>query len=266
MGTPMTSNRQTINNLTECIDSVTELASGLSDEQFAVQSLCPDWTVQGVLGHLFALETILTGWFPDGPEDPPPFGQMGTVFSEIMALSGPSFVDRITSIGGARKAELDALDDDKMMAPSITPVGISTYGKFMAIRVFDFWVHEQDMRLPLGLDPSPGGPAAEQAIDEIEGSLGYIVGKKIGLQDGQSIKFTLTGPVERTMCVKVDGRAGQVDSLDNPDVELTTDSVTFALLACGRLDPEETISAGKVTWIGDETLGAHAARNLRYTM
>jgi uncharacterized protein (TIGR03083 family) len=262
----MTSSEQTISNLSGCIDTSIALASTLSDDQLAVQSLCPDWTVHGVLAHLFGLEEILSGWFPDGPEDPPPFGNLGDSFNEIAALSGSALIDRITSIGDTRKAELGALSSDQMAAPSITPVGVSTYGKFMAIRVFDFWVHEQDVRVPLGLDPSGAGPAAEQALDEIEGSLGYIVGKKIGLQDGQSIKITLTGGVERTMCVAVDGRAAQVDSLDDPDVELTSDSMTFALLACGRVDPEEAISAGKISWSGDDTIGAHAARNLRYTM
>jgi uncharacterized protein (TIGR03083 family) len=262
----MTSSQQTITNLIGSIDSVTELATTLSDEQLAVQSLCPDWTVHGVLGHLFGLEQVLSGWFPDGPEDPPPFAQMGPLSDEISGLSSSVLIERITAIGNTRKDELNALDADAMAAPSLTPVGVSTYGKFMAIRVFDFWVHEQDIRVPLGLVTETDSDAAEQAMDEIEGSLGYIVGKKIGLEDQQSIKFTLTGPVERTMCVKVDGRAAQVDSLTDPDVELTSDSLTFALLACGRIDPEEAISAGKISWSGDDAMGAHAARNLRYTM
>jgi hypothetical protein len=49
-------------------------------------------------------------------------------------------------------------------------------------------------------------------------------------------------------------------------VELSTDSVTFVQLACGRVDPQEQIDAGLVRWTGDAELGSRAARNLRYTM
>ena len=50
------------------------------------------------------------------------------------------------------------------------------------------------------------------------------------------------------------------------DVTLTTDSLTFMLLACGRIDPEGPISDGRITWTGDDAVGAHAARNLAFTM
>jgi hypothetical protein len=64
----------------------------------------------------------------------------------------------------------------------------------------------------------------------------------------------------------VDGRAKVVSHIDHPDVELSTDSVTFVQLACGRIDPQEQIDAGLVRWTGDAELGSRAARNLRYTM
>ena len=57
-----------------------------------------------------------------------------------------------------------------------------------------------------------------------------------------------------------------VSHIDHPDVELSTDSVTFVQLACGRIDPQAQIDAGLVRWTGDAELGSRAARNLRYTM
>jgi hypothetical protein len=104
------------------------------------------------------------------------------------------------------------------------------------------------------------------AIDEIHRSLPYIVGKKIGLQDGMSITFELTGPVHRSMHLVVDGRAGLVDSLTGADVTLTADSTTFALLACGRIDPQGAIDDGRMVWSGSGEWGDRAARNLAFTM
>jgi len=91
------------------------------------------------------------------------------------------------------------------------------------------------------------------------------VGKKIGLPDGRSITFDLTGPVERQMHVKVDGRATVVDEQTEHDIVLTADSTTFALLACGRIDPQQQIDAGAISWTGDDEWGDRAARNLRFT-
>ncbi len=54
--------------------------------------------------------------------------------------------------------------------------------------------------------------------------------------------------------------------MNRADAELTTDSLTFVQLACGRIDPQDPIDAGTVRWTGDPELGDRAARNLRYTM
>jgi hypothetical protein len=136
----------------------------------------------------------------------------------------------------------------------------------MAIREFDIWVHERDIRVPLGIPGDDGGPPAEMALDEVHGSIGYIVGKKIGLPDGTGIAIELTGPVHRRILARVDGRATRVDALESPDVTLSMDSLTFMLLACGRIDPQGPIDDGRVTWSGDPELAARAAHNLAFTM
>ena len=167
---------------------------------------------------------------------------------------------------GRRRADLATLSEDDLSRPSWTPVGPATYGSFMAIRVFDFWVHERDITTPLGLPTDDGDVRAEMALAEVERSLGYIVGKKVGLPDGSSIVFHLTGPLRRDLYVAVDGRAKVVGPVERPDVELSTDSLTFVQLACGRVDPQERIDAGLVSWAGNAEFGDRAARNLRYTM
>ena len=89
---------------------------------------------------------------------------------------------------------------------------------------------------------------------------------EVSLPEGSSIAFRLTGPLVREIDVAVDGRAKQVDHLDNPTATLTTDSTTFIMLACGRIDPQAQIDSGAVSWTGDAELGERAARNLRFTM
>jgi hypothetical protein len=99
----------------------------------------------------------------------------------------------------------------------------------------------------------------------VQGAIGYIVGKKIGLTEGLGISFHVTGGVTRDIHVLVDGRATEVDSLDDPVCEVTADVGTFMMLACGRVDPQARIDAGAITWTGDPEWGEKAARNLAYT-
>ena len=182
------------------------------------------------------------------------------------AFDDMAFAARTAEIFAARRADLAGLREDDLARPSWTPIGPKTYGGFLEIRIFDFWVHERDITTPLGWPSDDAGARAEIALGQVESSIGYIVGKKIGLPDGSSIVFHLTGPIMRDISVVVDGRARQVESVDAPTVELTTDTVTFIQLAAGRIDPQAQIDAGKVTWTGNPELGERAAKNLRFTI
>lgn len=260
------SRAETIANLEACYQAVEQLMVSLEDGDWSVQSLCPDWDVRGVITHLAAVEHVLSGWRPTSADDPLPFDGIAPYLTGIRPWSRDRLISEVRTLFGARRSELAELDDEAWNTTCPTPVGPATYGRFMDIRVFDFWVHERDITTPLGRDTEDGGPAAESATDEVEGSIGYIVGKKIGLPDGKSIAFRLTGPVEREFFVKVDGRAAVVDGLDDPSVEVTADSLTFVQLACGRIDPQQAIDDGRISWTGDAEWGENAARNLAFTM
>ena len=254
---------QLTDNLRSVFQSFGAVVDGLTDEQWAAQSLCPAWKMRDVVVHITAIEAALLGWRPG---DDNPFVRMATIQPELQSLSDTDLALRYHEVIHARLAELDEMTDDEFAQPSLTPVGPGTYGRFMTIRCFDVWVHERDIRVPLGIGGDDSGPAAELSLDEVHASLGYIVGKKIGLADGKGIAFELTGPVHRRLLAKVDGRAARVEELDSPDVTLTMDSLTFMLLACGRIDPAEPLSDGRLSIGGDVELGTRAAHNLSFTM
>jgi uncharacterized protein (TIGR03083 family) len=252
-------------NLLQCFDSLGGLLHELDDSQWETQSLCPAWNVHGVVTHLTGIEDILTGWKPS-TTPPQMFERLGPYMADVATWSHTQLLERYDTATQARRAELTAMSDAEFDAPSWTPVGEATYGRFMAIRTFDFWVHEQDIRVPLGVPGHLTGPAAEMALDEVRRSFGYIAGKKVGVPDGRSVVVELTGPVPGTIAATVvDGRAKVVPSVDAPDAAVTTDSLTFLLLACGRIDPSEPIADGRVTTAGDPELADRLARNLRFT-
>ena len=256
----------TRDSLLQCYDAIEALCARLEPQQWQAQSLCPDWKVRDVVQHLAMMETVMAGWVPASAEDLPDFGRVAAFSEQMAGLDDAAVASYVREIFAVRRGDLAALTQDDLARPSWTPVGTKTFGRFLEIRVFDFWVHERDITTPLGWPTDDTGPRAEIALAEVTGSLGYIVGKKVGLPDGSSIVFRLTGPLRHDLHVVVDGRAKVVDHVDQPDVRLTTDSVTFVQLAAGRIDPQAQIDAGKVSWTGNAGLGDRAARNLRYTM
>lgn len=262
----MTDLARTRGALEQCFDAIEDLTDRMAGADWQVQSLCPDWRARDVVTHLGMMERVMMGWLPGSVTELPPFDRVDHYNQQVAALDDAAFAGRIAEIFGERRADLAALRADDLDRPSWTPVGAKSYGRFLEIRVFDFWVHERDIAAPLGWPSDDSGPRAEIALAQVESSIGYIVGKKIGLPDGTSIVFHLTGPVKRDLPVAVDGRARAVDHVEHPDVELTTDTVTFIQLAAGRLDPQRQIDAGRVTWTGNAQLGERAARNLRFTI
>lgn len=253
-------------SLEQCYDAIESLAGRMDATQWHAQSLCPDWDMRGVIGHLGMMERVMTGWLPGSAADLPPVELIGPYQDEMAALDEAAFAARISEIFAGRRADLARLTEADLSRQSWTPIGPRSYGGFLEIRIFDFWVHERDIAVPLGWPSDDTGPRAEIALAQVEASIGYIVGKKIGLPDGASVVFHLTGPVKRDLSVVVDGRARAVDHVAHPDVELSTDTVTFIQLAAGRIDPQRQIDAGLVTWTGDAQLGERAARNLKFTI
>ena len=77
------------------------------------------------------------------------------------------------------------MSDDEWNAESFTPAGKDTFGRFMQIRVFDCWLHEQDIRDAVGQPGHESGLAVEVVLDEMATALGFVVGKKAGATAGQ---------------------------------------------------------------------------------
>ena len=255
-----------VSNLDSCWTSIVNLFEQLDSSQWQSQSLCPDWTVKEVAAHLVSVEQVLSNWMPDDAATPPPFEKVGTCFATAMQMTESELVTHMEQTFDQRRRNLADASQDDFNRPSVTPVGQATYGRFMAVREFAAWMHERACRSPLGMPTDNGGAPAEMALNEVRLSIGYIAGKKIGLTEGQSIHFEITGAVAKDIFVEVEGKARETDFIAKPTATVHCDSLAFMNQACGRINPEVPISEGLLHWSGDETLGSHAARNLRFTM
>ncbi len=161
---------------------------------------------------------------------------------------------------------LAAMDEDDFSEPSWTPVGQADYRRFMQIRVFDCWVHEQDVRAAVGRPGHDTGPAVEQ-VGGRDRPGPRLHRRQEGGRPGGVVGGHRAAPdrcVGR-LYVVVDGRARVVDRLDGPaTATLTLGSGLFTRLACGRVDPAAVI--GEVHVSGDTELGQRVVTSLPFTI
>jgi uncharacterized protein (TIGR03083 family) len=250
--------------------SIADLLADLPSDDWSVPVL-PGWDVHDVLAHLVGTECALSGVelppVPGGSEHVRnDIGKVNEAWVESRrAVSHQDLLAEFVAITAKRLASLRAMSVPDFYAPSWTPAGPGTYARFMQIRVFDCWMHEQDIRSAVGRPGNESGAAAERSLDEVVGALGYIIGKRGRAPDGSSVLIRLTGPIERELRVIVEGRARVTDTLDgDPTATITLSSSLFLRLAGGREDPET--AAGQIRLDGDLELARQLASNLAFTI
>lgn len=255
-------------------DALDRLLAGLSEEQWATPTPLPGWDVRAVVSHMIGTESALMGVAtPEVDVDVSALGHVRNEFGAtnecwvryLSSESGDSLRQRFLAVTGDRRKRLSDMSDDEWNAPTLTPAGPDSYGRFMRVRVFDCWMHEQDIRDGLGrpaTDAELDGPAACLALDEMAASMGYVVGKLGKAPDGSRVAIELTGPLARTIRVVVDGRGRLVDDFGGlePTATIRLDALLFTRLAGGR------VTSAPVELGGDEAVGARIVEHLNYVI
>jgi uncharacterized protein (TIGR03083 family) len=259
--------------LTEEWASIDGLLADLPADEWARDTSLPGWSVQDVVAHIVGAELGLVGEQPPVVKDVRGLPHVRNDIAAVNELwvdwlraeSPAEVLARFRTATGNRAEILAAMTEDEFAAESWTPSGQDTYGRYMRIRLFDCWMHEQDIREAVGRVGNEDGLCAELSVDEITAALGYVIGKKAGAPQGTSVTFALTGPVERELHVLVDGRARVVASLPGPaTATLALSSSLFARLCGGRTPVAERLGAIRLE--GDPELGHRVAHALPFTV
>lgn len=253
--------------------AIAELLADLPSDDWT-KTVLPGWDVHDVLAHMVGTECALSGDsmppVPDGADGwehvRNDIGKVNEAWVESRRVgSHQELLAEFVAITAKRLASLRAMSVEDFYAPSWTPAGPGTYARFMQIRVFDCWMHEQDIRSAVGRPGHESGPAAERSLDEVTGALGYIIGKLGRAPDGSTVLIRLTGPIERDLHVIVEGRARLTDAFDGePTATISLPSSLFLRLAGGRVDPETALEP--VRFDGDIDLARRLASNFAFTI
>ena len=183
---------------------IEDLLGELNVTDWPTPTALPGWTVHDVVAHLIGSESRLAG------DDEPPASIDVTTFAHVRNAIGSANEQWVRALGPEppeamlvrfrdvtrrRAASLSAISPEEFDTPMQTPVGIAPYRRFMEIRVFDCWLHEQDIRSAVGRAGHEDGRCAEVSVDEVVRALGFIVGKQAAAPDGSAVTIELIGPV-----------------------------------------------------------------------
>ena len=259
-------------------DSIDALLDGLPETSWEAATPLPGWDVKAVVSHIIGTESFLAGIAAPQPDID--VSALDHVHNDIGVMnecwvrhlggeSGAAVLGRFRAITNDRRAALNSLSDEEWNAVTPTPVGPESYGRFMRVRAFDCWMHEQDMREALSRPSSDSeldGVASQLALDEIAATMGYVVGKRAKAPDGSRILFELTGPLARSIRVSVDGRAQAVDDFggQEPTATIRLDGLQFTRLCGGR--PMSAARAQDIELGGDKSVAAQVADNLNFVI
>jgi uncharacterized protein (TIGR03083 family) len=243
MSVQHTTTAEIVATLTAAWQQLSDLGATLDETQWKTPSDLPEWSVQDLLSHVIGIERLLEGLPPADrlPGEQPahvrnPIGELNE--REVAARRdkpGAEVLAEWEELRAQRHRTLAAADEEYFAQPMQTPTGPGTMADFLATRILDCWVHEQDMRRALGL-PATFGPAAEHTVDRLTTALPMVVGKRAACPEGASVAIELTGAVPRRFeCRVIDGRAAFVEASSAPaQATITMDTESYLLLALGR--------------------------------
>jgi uncharacterized protein (TIGR03083 family) len=250
------------------------LCRHLDESEWDAMSDCPGGSVRDLVSHMIGTERMLSGdSAPQGPATlgahvANPIGEANEAWVDARrSLPGAEVLAEFREITSRRLEQLQAMSDEDFDRVGFTPEGEGPYRTFMDIRLFDCWIHEQDIRRALGQPGHLDGPIAERSVAKVAASAGYVVGKKAATPEGSTVVFDVHGPTSIVVPVVVEGRARVLDEAPaDPTVTLHLDTTTYVALGCGRWDLARALADGDVRIEGDEDLGRRVLDNMSFTI
>ncbi|MGZ8750907.1 MAG: maleylpyruvate isomerase N-terminal domain-containing protein [Pseudonocardia sp.] len=206
-----------------------DVLAGLDAEQWASPTRCERWSVQNLITHLVGMNEAWTVSFAGGRSGAPTtffrsFDPVATPPRMVDAVRGwtpAETLDRFVATTEAVAQALAGLDEEDFARTGESPLGHVALGLVAWHALWDGWVHERDVLLPLGLVP------VEEA-DEVTTCLTYAaaLGPALLAVDGSTRRAVLA--VDATEpCVRVVVEVG-------PDVLVRTgDASPGAVLLTG---------------------------------
>jgi uncharacterized protein (TIGR03083 family) len=195
----------------------------LSAEQWAMPSRCEGWTVQDVVSHLVSVNQFWAMSITAGRGGTPtrflatfdPVASPPQLVDRMRALPSEDVLGQFVASVDAMATALEGLDETGLATLAESPPGHVPISAVLLHALWDSWIHERDILLPLGRTQA-------HEDDEVVACLAYAaaVGPAFGAATGSTRTGTLV-----------------VDATE-PDVTVEIDATTSVTIRVGAAAPD----------------------------
>jgi uncharacterized protein (TIGR03083 family) len=227
-----------------------------SPDQWAHPSRCAGWSNRDVISHLDTTNGFWTYSIAEGLRGAPTrilasFDPATTPAQLVAATAGDSsdeVLERFVASADALADQLTALGDHEWDRPAEGPPGHISVSAIAHHALWDSWVHERDILLPLGISP-------DEEADEIAASLRYVaaLAPAFALNGGSDQRGTLTIDVtdpDLSVVVEVGDHVAVRSGGSTPDLRLTGDAVALLEALSIRTPLDQPVPASS-SWLVD---------------
>lgn len=243
----------------------------LTEEQWQTPTALPGWSVKDNVSHIVSEEALLLGDPAPAHELPPDLTHLRSDFARALEIpidyrrsrSGGEVLAELQSVAARRLAVLrdydeNSLDDEVDFAGRLRPLRDA-----LGIRLFDCWIHEQDIRRALQQPGNVDSAAAHLTLRRLVNALSHL-SADVPEAAGRTVVIKTTGPVTTTTTLRLGPNPTCVDGADrDADVVITTSFETFIELTTGRASYDDRSS--DVVLTGDDALGHELVRHFAVT-
>lgn len=230
--------------------------ASFTDEQWAHPSRCDGWSSRDVIAHLhvtntfwqFAIAAGLRGEPTQLLADFDPATTPAELVAEGGGLSAGEVLEGFMASTASLVKLWGSLDDDDWTTLAEAPPGHVSVSALTHHALWDSWVHERDVLLPLGLAP-------DEEADEITSCLRYVaaLGPAFGLNHGAADSGVLAVEVTEpdvAFVVEIGDRV-VVHTGDGPaDLRLTGDAVDLLEALSIRTPLRQSVPASTAWMLG----------------
>ncbi len=231
--------------------------AGFTDEQWAHASRCDGWSNRDVIVHLDSTNSFWAFSIASGLKGEPtrflatfdPVASPADLVAGSQDIPPAEVLDRFTASTAALTDLLAGLAEDDWSTVAEAPPGHLAISAVTHHALWDSWVHERDILLPLGLTP-------DEEPDEIIACLRYgaALAPAFAVTNGDADAGVLTVAVtdpEARFVVAVDGHIEvRTDQADQADVALTGNAVEVLETLSIRRPFDQTVDR-EVAWMVD---------------
>lgn len=239
---PVESYRRTVGELDEVL-------AGLDAHGWAAPVDRYGWTVQGLVGHLVAVDRLLGARL--GVEPLPPDADADHIamsLDTVAAQEGRDPASTLHDWRAATRLALDALASDPPELGERVPFhGVEyRWAALLVARTLEIWTHTDDIRVATGQPPVPPDEArlalmTDLAVRTLPHRLATTGERFTG-----TARIVLTGPGGGAWTQRLELERGAAPTpaadatgADGPAVRLVADAIAFCRLAAGRIAPTE---------------------------